>query len=74
MVFVDSGGDWCLFQTGVQCIDFSSTSRLLLCGGAEGVSVWDLKTKALKKSFQVGNVCVLVCACVCVHVDHGVEL
>ena len=74
MVFLDGGTDWYLFQTGVQCIDFSSTSRLLLCGGAEGVSVWDLKTKALKKSFQVGNVYVLVFVCVCVHVGHGVEV
>jgi len=72
VVFLDGGRDWYLFQIGVQCIDFSSTSRLLLCGGAEGVSVWDLKTKALKKSFQVGNVCVFVC--VCMHVGHGIEV
>ncbi|KAL8620366.1 hypothetical protein ACOMHN_012991 [Nucella lapillus] len=37
---------------GVQCIDFSSSSRTLVCGGVEGVSVWDLKTKTLKKSFK----------------------
>ncbi|KAK7103028.1 protein NEDD1-like [Littorina saxatilis] len=37
---------------GVQCSDFSSSSRLLLCGGEDNVTVWDLKTKALKKSFK----------------------
>ncbi|PVD24953.1 hypothetical protein C0Q70_15449 [Pomacea canaliculata] len=38
--------------TGVQCVDFNSNSRYILCGGTDGVSVWDLKTKSLKKSFK----------------------
>lgn len=37
---------------GVECCDFSSSLRYLLCGGSDGVSVWDLKTKELKKSYK----------------------
>ena len=43
-------------QTGCQCIDVNEPSRYLLTGGSDGIiSVWDLKTKKVRKTYKVSK-------------------
>ena len=43
-----------LFQSGCLCLDLNETSRYMLCGGSDGlISVWDLKSKKIRKTYKV---------------------
>lgn len=58
-------------QTGCQCIDVNEPSRYLLTGGSDGIiSVWDLKTKKVRKTYKVSkdssNTCLM-----CFHSKGG---
>lgn len=45
---------FCQFQEGNTCVSFNSSSRYLLTGGkSKTLSIWDMKTKSIKKTYKV---------------------
>ena len=46
---------FCTFQEGNTCVSFNSSSRYLLTGGkSKTLSIWDMKTRSIKKTYKVG--------------------